>query len=60
MYTVGSISEKAKNLIENTKKALEIGISEVRPGNFFGNIGFAISQYAESRGYSVVRDYTGH
>jgi methionyl aminopeptidase len=32
----------------------------VRPGNFFGNIGYAISQYAESRGYSVVRDYTGH
>lgn len=60
MYTVGIVSEKAKDLIAVTKKAWEIGIAEVRPGNFFGNIGFAISQFAESRGYSVVRDYTGH
>lgn len=60
MYTVGTVSEKAKDLIAVTKKAWEIGIAEVRPGNFFGNIGFAISQFAESRWYSVVRDYTGH
>ena len=60
MYTVWAISEKAKELIAVTKKAWEIGIAEVRPGNFFGNIGYAISQYAEGRGYSVVRDYTGH
>ena len=49
MYTVGTVSEKAKDLIAVTKKAWEIGIAEVRPGNFFGNIGFAISQFAESR-----------
>ena len=60
MYTVGEVSEKAKDLIAVTKKSWEIGIAEVRPGNFFGNIGYAISQYAEGRGYSVVRDYTGH
>ncbi len=60
MYTVGDISEKAKELIAVTKKSWEIGIAEVRPGNQFGNIGYAISQYAEGRGYSVVRDYTGH
>jgi methionyl aminopeptidase len=60
MYTVGVVSEKAQKLIDVTKKSLDIGISEVRPGNFFGNIGFAISQYVESRGYSVVREYTGH
>ena len=60
MYTVGEVSEKARELIAVTKKAWEIGIAEVRPGNFFGNIGYAISQYAEPRGYSVVRDYTGH
>ncbi len=60
MYTVGTVDPKAVELIAVTKKAWEIGIAEVRPGNFFGNIGYAISQYAESRGYSVVRDYTGH
>ena len=60
MYTVGSVDPKALELIAVTKKAWEIGIAEVRPGNFFGNIGYAISQYAESRGYSIVREYTGH
>lgn len=60
MYTVWVVDPKAIELIAVTKKAWEIGIAEVRPGNFFGNIGYAISQYAESRGYSVVRDYTWH
>lgn len=60
MYTVGQVNEKAQKLIEVARKSLDIGIAEVRPGNFFGNIGYAISQYAESRGCSVVRDYTGH
>lgn len=60
MYTVGSIDEKAQKLIDITKKSLEIGIAEVRPDNYFGNIGFAIASYAESRGYGVVRDFTGH
>lgn len=60
MFTVGTVTEKAQKLIDVTKKSLEIGIAEVRPGNFFGNIGYAISQYAEARGFSVVREYTGH
>lgn len=60
MYTVWVVNPKALELIAVTKKAWEIGIAEVRPGNFFGNIWYAISQYTESRGYSVVRDYTGH
>jgi methionyl aminopeptidase len=38
MYTVGSISEKAKKVIDVAKKSWEIGIEQVRPGNYFGNI----------------------
>lgn len=60
MYLVGEVSNESKKLVDATKKALEIGISEVRPGNRFGNIGFAIGNYAEKLGYGVVRDYTGH
>lgn len=60
MFTVWDVTDKARQLIECTEKSMYIGIDQVRPGNAFGNIGFAISQYAEARGYSVVRDYTGH
>ncbi len=60
MYTVGQIDPRAQALIDVTKRAWLIGIDQVRPGNFFGNIGYEIAKYAEWLGYSVVRDYTGH
>lgn len=60
MYTVGEVSPKAKAICEDAKFAMEVGISQVFPGNQFGNIGFAISEFAEWKWYSVVRDYGGH
>jgi methionyl aminopeptidase len=60
MYSVGKISEKAEKLIQVTKQCLEIGIAQVRPGNFYGNIWYEIDKYATSEWFSVVRDFTGH
>jgi methionyl aminopeptidase len=60
MYTVGKVDPKAEELIAVTKRAWEIGIEQVRPGNHFGNIWHEISKYVEAKGYSVVREYTGH
>jgi len=57
---VGKISSAAKELIETTKGALEAGIRAARPGARLGDISAAIQNYAESRDYSVVREYTGH
>jgi len=57
---VGRISQKAEALIETTKGALKNGISAARAGAKLGDISYAIQDYAESRGYSVVREYTGH
>ena len=56
----GEISRQAKDLLETTEAALEAGIAAVRPGGRLGDISAAIQNYAESRGYSVVREYTGH
>ena len=42
------------------RKSLEIGLEQVRPGARLGDIGHAIQSYAESKGCSVVREYTGH
>lgn len=57
---VGKINSEAKKLIEATKKALEIGIQTVKPGNTFGDISAAIQKYVESQNFNVVRDLCGH
>jgi methionyl aminopeptidase len=60
MFTVGEISETADKLIKATKHCLDLGIQQVKPGNYLGNIGFFISRYAASQGFSVVYEYCGH
>ncbi len=60
MFTIGKVSANAKKLIDVTKESLQIGINEVKPGNRFGNIGYAISKFVEKHGYSVVYEYCGH
>jgi len=57
---VGNISPRAKQLLEVTKGCLEAGISVARAGAHLGDISAAIQHYAESGGFSVVREYTGH
>ncbi len=57
---VGEISPLAKKLIEATRGALMAGIGKARDGARLGDIGAAIDAYAGARGFSAVREYTGH
>ena len=57
---VGEISSPAEQLMEATEGALKASIAAAYPGARLGDISAAIQNYAESRGYSVVREYTGH
>lgn len=59
-YAVGSISKEAEKLLEVTKEALYVGMEQAKIGNRIGDIGYAIQQFAEKEGYSVVRDFIGH
>ncbi len=56
---VGKISQKDKDLIENTKKALEIGIWAAKGGSTVGDIGHAIEFFVNRR-YGIVRELAGH
>ena len=58
--TVGKVNSTAKQLLETTEGALKAGISAAHAEARLGDISAAIQNYAESRGYSVVREYTGH
>ncbi|TCD46155.1 methionyl aminopeptidase [Streptococcus sp. X16XC17] len=59
-YAVGQVSQEVKDLMDVTKECLYIGIEKAVVGNRIGDIGAAIQEYAESRGYGVVRDLVGH
>jgi methionyl aminopeptidase len=59
-FFVGTPSPIAKQLVEVTRECLQRGIAEVKPGARVGDIGAAIQEYAESFGFSVVRDFVGH
>ncbi|WP_165329102.1 methionyl aminopeptidase [Streptococcus tangpeifui] len=59
-YAVGEVSQEVKDLMAVTKEAMYLGIEKAVVGNRIGDIGAAIQEYAESRGYGVVRDLVGH
>jgi methionyl aminopeptidase len=59
-FAVGRIDPAAERLLRVTEEALHLGVAQVRPGGRLQDIGWAVQQHAESHGYSVVREFTGH
>ena len=59
-FLVGEVAPIAKRLVQDTYRSLWRAISVVRPGATTGDIGYAIQSYVEPRGYSVVRQFSGH
>ena len=57
---IGDISEEAKMLIADTEKSFFIGARKAIAGNKVRDIGQAIQEFAEGKGYGVIRDFTGH
>jgi methionyl aminopeptidase len=57
---VGKISQDAQKLIDVTQQSLVKGIEAARDGGYLGDIGAAVQEYVESKGYNVVREYSGH
>src|SRR3990167_409404 len=60
MFTIGKPSILAERLIKITQECMYLGIQQIKPGAFFGDIGAAIQEYAEKNRFSVVREYCGH
>ncbi|MCK4580462.1 MAG: type I methionyl aminopeptidase, partial [Dehalococcoidia bacterium] len=57
---VGKISQRAEQLVAATEGSLSAGIAEAKCNAHVGDISGAIQEYVESRGFSVIREYTGH
>ena len=60
MFIVGEGSIAAKRLCALTYEAMWKGIAKIRPGARLGDIGYAVQSFAESQGFSVVREFCGH
>ena len=52
--------EEKKRLVEITRQSIEVGLKEVKPWNFLGDMGAAIHDFVRENGYSVVREIGGH
>lgn len=57
---VGEVDQEAQKLIEVTEKSLYEGIKKAVINNRLSDISHAVQTFAESQGFSVVRDFVGH
>lgn len=59
-YFVGNVSPDARKIVDVARESLKAGMTMIMPGSTTGDIGWAIQQYAEKQGCSVVREFVGH
>lgn len=59
-FAVGKINPEVQQLLDVTKKSLQLAIEQAVAGKRIGDIGYAVQQYTESFGFGVVRDLVGH
>lgn len=59
-FFVGEVSQRARNIVEAAKQAMEIGIEAITPKGRTGDIGFEINKFANRKGYTTVKEIGGH
>ncbi|PDW03647.1 type I methionyl aminopeptidase [Candidatus Viridilinea mediisalina] len=59
-FAVGEVDDQTQHLLTTARNCLELGIAQAHAGKTLGDIGAAIQHHAETNGFSVVREYTGH
>ena len=60
MFIIGETTAEKKKLVEDVHRAVEIGLAEVKPWKFLGDMGAAINDFCRSQGYTVVEEIGGH
>jgi methionyl aminopeptidase len=57
---VGEVSSEKRRLMDVTRRVLDIAIENSKPSVKWSQVAGRMQQYAESAGFSVVRDFVGH
>ena len=60
MFCIGTVSPEKQKLVNVTKEAVELGLAQVKPWGFLGDVAQAVNDHAKKNGYSVVREIGGH
>lgn len=60
MFLIGNVPEEKKRLVEVTRQCMYLGLEQVKPWNFLGDMGQAVNDFAKQNGYNVVREIGGH
>ena len=60
MFMLGNVSDEDRKLVETVKESIYLGLEEVKPWGFLGDMGQAINDHCKAAGYSVVREIGGH
>ncbi|MCI6174366.1 MAG: methionyl aminopeptidase [Clostridiales bacterium] len=60
MFCIGNVSPETRKLVEVARECVEIGVREVVPWHYLGDMGAAVHQHALENGYSIVRQIGGH
>ena len=60
MFMIGEVSDAARKLVEVTKECMMLGLEQVKPWGYLGDMGQAVNDHAKENGFSVVRDIGGH
>ena len=60
MFCIGTVSTERRQLVDVAHECVELGLQEVKPWGFLGDMGQAVHDHAKKHGYSVVREVGGH
>ena len=60
MFMIGNVSKEKQDLVRVAKECCDLGLAQVKPWGFLGDIGEAVHTHAEEHGYSIVKDIGGH
>lgn len=60
MFCIGQVSPEKEKLVQVVKECVEVGLAQVKPWTFLGDMGDAVHQHALKNGYTVVKEIGGH
>lgn len=60
MFCIGKVSEEKRKLVDVTKECIALGLEQVKPWNFLGDMGQVIHDHAKKNGYTIVKEIGGH